>query len=47
MISASEKYYDFLYKLYQEGYILQSTFTPNTDSNSSTTTLVLSKTPRP
>ena len=47
MITASEKYYDFLHKLYQEGFVLQSTFTPNTDSNSSTTTLVLSKTPRP
>ena len=47
MTTASEQYYDFLYKLYQEGFVLQSTFTPNTDANSSTTTLVLSKTPRP
>ena len=47
LITASEKYYDFLNKLYQEGYVLQSTFTSISDSNSSTTTLVLAKTPRP
>ena len=47
LINASEKYYDFLNKLYQEGYVLQSTFTSLHDSNSSTTTLVLAKTPQP
>ena len=47
MITASEKYFDFLSKLYQEGYVLQSTFTSTSGSNSSTTTLVLAKTLRP
>ena len=47
MISAVEKYYDVLHKLYQEGYVLQSTFSPTTGSGSSTTTLLLSKMPKP
>ena len=47
MITASEKYYDLLSKLYQEGFVLQSTFTASTDANSTTTTLVLTKMPRP
>ena len=47
IIAASEKYYDILFKLYHEGYVLQSAFTPLTGANSSTTMLVLNNPTKP
>jgi len=47
-LSASgEGYYKALFKLYQEGYSLQSTFTAQISESSSLTTLVLAKPAKP
>lgn len=40
---SGQGYYNVLFKLYQEGYVLQSTFTSQVSAGSSYTTLVLAK----
>lgn len=47
MAAAGEGYYTVLFKLYQEGYVLQSTFTNQLGSGVPYTTLVLAKPSKP
>lgn len=47
LVASGESYYKVLLKLYQEGYVLQSTFTAQASAGSSFTTLVLVKPTKP
>ena len=47
LVASSEGYYKALFKLYQEGYILQSTFTSAASASISNTTLLFVKAPKP
>ena len=47
LIQSGQGYHKVLFKLYQEGYVLQSTFTSQINTGSSLTTLVLAKPAKP
>jgi hypothetical protein len=47
LMASSEGYYNALLKLYQQGYLLQGTFTSAASPNVSNTTLLFVKAPKP